>query len=73
MAKYDLTTQVKVLFENEETLEVLKKVVPGLVNSPMVGMIKGMPMTMKDVLGFAGGKIPPEKVKELEEELAKLG
>ena len=73
MAKYSLATPVKEVFGNEETLAVLKEVVPGMVDGPMAGMVKGLPMSMKDVLGFAGGKIPPEKAKELEEKLAELG
>lgn len=73
MAKYSLATSVKELFETEETLAVLKEVMPALVDGPMAGMVKGLPMSMKDVLGFAGGKIPAEKVEELEKRLEQLG
>lgn len=71
MAKYSIDATVSELMENEESMAVLKEVVPGMINSPMIGMAKGMPL--RTVLSFAGGKVPPEKVAELEKKLAELG
>ena len=73
MAKYDLNTPMKELVENEETAAVLRDVLPDLIDGPMSGMVKGLPMGLNAILGFAGGQIPQEKVKELEEKLAQLG
>ena len=73
MAKYSLDTTLKELFSTPETKAVLEEVVPDLVNGPMAGMVKDLPMSVNQVLKFANGQIPDEKVKELEEKLAQLG
>lgn len=73
MAKFSFDTPVKELFENEEAAAVMKEVFPEIVDGPMAGMVKGLAMPLKDILKFAGGQIPEEKVKELEEKLAALG
>ena len=56
-----------------EPNEVLKEVLPDLMNGPMVGMVKDLPMSFKQILKFANGQIPDEKVQELEQKLAELG
>ena len=66
MAKYNLDTPVKDLIATPETNEVL-------MNGPMVGMVKDLPMSFKQILKFANGQIPDEKVQELEQKLAELG
>ena len=73
MAKYNLDTPVKDLIATQETNEVLKEVLPDLMNGPMVGMVKDLPMSFKQILKFANGQIPDEKVQELEQKLAELG
>ena len=73
MAKYNLDTQVKDLIATPETNEVLKEVLQDLMNGPMVGMVKDLPMSFKQILKFANGQIPDEKVQELEQKLAELG
>ena len=73
MAKFSMDTPVKELFENAETETIMKEVFPELVDGPMAGMVKGLAMPLKDIIKFAGGQIPEEKVKELEEKLAALG
>lgn len=73
MAKYTLDTPVKDLIATPETNEVLKEVLPDLMNGPMVGMVKDLPMSFKQILKFANGQIPDEKVQELEQKLAELG
>lgn len=73
MAKYNLDTPVKDLIATRETNEVLKEVLPDLMNGPMVGMVKDLPMSFKQILKFANGQIPDEKVQELEQKLAELG
>ena len=73
MAKYNLDTPVKDLSATPETNEVLKEVLPDLMNGPMVGMVKDLPMSFKQILKFANGQIPDEKVQELEQKLAELG
>ena len=70
MAKYNLDTPVKDLIATPETNEVLKEVLPDLMNGPMVGMVKDLPMSFKQILKFANGQIPDEKVQELEQKLA---
>ena len=52
---------------------MLKEVLPDLMNGPMVGMVKDLPMSFKQILKFANGQIPDEKVQELEQKLAELG
>ena len=73
MAKYNLDTPVKDLIATPETNEVLKEVLPDLMNGPMVGMVKDLPMSFKQILKFANRQIPDEKVQELEQKLAELG
>ena len=73
MAKYSLDTPVKDLIATPETNEVLQEVLPELMNGPMGGMVKDLPMSFKQILKFANGQIPDEKVQELEEKLAELG
>ena len=73
MAKYNLDTPVQDLIATPETNEVLKEVLPDLMNGPMVGMVKDLPMSFKQILKFANGQIPDEKVQELEQKLAELG
>ena len=73
MAQYNIDTPVKDLIATPETNEVLKEVLPDLMNGPMVGMVKDLPMSFKQILKFANGQIPDEKVQELEQKLAELG
>lgn len=49
MAKYNLDTPVKDLIATPETNEVLKEVLPDLMNGPMVGMVKDLPMSFKQI------------------------
>lgn len=73
MAKYNLQTPINTLFSNEDALTVLKEVVPKLVDSPQASMLKGMPISLEQIFGFMGDRVPEDKIRLLEKKLAELG
>lgn len=69
MAKFNLDTSMKELMANPAAVEVLKEILPKLVTNPMV---VNLPMNLRQIASFTGGKISEDKLKEVEEKLAKV-
>ncbi len=73
MAKFSLDTPVKDLIADPESAAIMREVIPDLIDGPMAGMVKDLPMSLNAIMKYAAGQIPEEKLKELEEKLAALG
>lgn len=69
MANYTLDTPVKELMSNPETAAILKEVAPKLAENPMVA---NLPMSLKQLSGFASDKFTPEFLAKVEEALQKV-
>ncbi|WP_370263647.1 hypothetical protein [Limnobacter sp.] len=67
------STQSKLgdLLDNEQTLAILEKHMPGISTHPQIGMGKGFPLAV--VANFSGGMITQEMLDAVDADLAALG
>jgi hypothetical protein len=59
------------LLDNEATLAILEKHLPGIAGHPQIGMGRGFGLAM--VAQFSGGMITPEALEKIEADLQALG
>lgn len=70
-AKYSITKQtIGELVKNEATKAVLDKHIPAVVANPQLE--QGYDMKFADIVPYAPDQLTPEKLKAIEEDLAKL-
>ena len=68
---FDVDTKLGTLLDDPHTKEVLFKHLPEIKDAgPMLGMARGM--ALSTLAKVAGGKIPPEKLAAIADDLAKL-
>ena len=71
MAKYDLsTTTLGTLLDDPQVVEIMERHAPGITNTPMLSMAKGMPA--EQAVGMAGGIIGADAVEAIKGELHAL-
>jgi hypothetical protein len=69
--RYDLeTTTLAQLLEDPESRAIIDDVVPQLPTHPMIGFVKGMPVTQ--LLQIAGSQVDPATVAVLRERITAL-
>lgn len=71
---YSLNSLYSELCANEETLQILQELFPHLFSSrnPLAEQMKKLNVSIKDLSGALGDRMPADKVKELGERLALL-
>jgi hypothetical protein len=70
-AKYSIAKQtIGELIANEKTKEVIRKHIPDLLTDPRLE--RANEMKLADIVQFAPDQLTPEKLKAVEEDLAKL-
>ncbi|MFD4943171.1 sulfatase [Streptomyces sp. NPDC058239] len=68
--RFSLRTPIKALISDPVAVEVLRRHLPGVVDSELLQMVGGTPLIA--VAALAGGMFPPEKLRSIAEELARL-
>ncbi|MEV4897165.1 sulfatase-like hydrolase/transferase, partial [Nonomuraea sp. NPDC055795] len=68
--RLSLRTPVKALIADPVAVEVLRRHVPGIVDSELLQMLGATPLI--DVAAMAGGLLPPPRLRAIAEELAEL-
>ncbi|SPF38455.1 conserved hypothetical protein [Syntrophobacter sp. SbD1] len=68
----ELTVESKIsaLLGDERSKEVVAKHCPGLTDDPRMSM--AMNMTLSQIIPFSGGKLTPQIIEAIAEDLAKL-
>ncbi|MGO9016796.1 MAG: hypothetical protein ACLQVJ_00445 [Syntrophobacteraceae bacterium] len=65
-----IESKISALLGNERSKEVVAKHCPGLQDDPRMNM--AMNMTLSQIIPFSGGKITPQIIEAIAEDLAKL-
>lgn len=68
--RLSLRSPLKVLISDPVAVEVLRTHLPGIVDSELLQLLSGTPLI--DLAAMAGGMLPPDKLRSIAEELAKL-
>ncbi|MFI9560405.1 sulfatase [Nonomuraea endophytica] len=68
--RLSLRTPVKALITDPVAVEILRRHVPGIVDSELLQMLGATPLI--DVAAMAGGLLPPPRLRAIAEELAEL-